>query len=352
VVDGFTGETNNLNLVATPAIGTQASPTLISDQTSAAAPPASCATAAGVGDLHISTFTPTPQANAPVTDLHYDFQAEGEFILAKTGDGFEVQTRQISGAPNWPLATVSQSIAAKIGKSAVVFAWVNNNPQVYINGSLITLSNGEKHVLPNDGDLILRQNPFDVTASVQVIQNTYVVRDMNGNSVQVVMQAAGTGGTGLEHYIDTTVGLGRWPTNVQGLLVNAKNNLLGVIEQNGTVFTLHNAAPPPASADLPDFYSKYGDSWRVTGSQSLFAAAASQLPPLKISNPAKVFTASDLAADVSATAKASCQNAGVPDAALNDCILDVAVVGNWQAALSHLHPNLSIAIDRAHLVEH
>ena len=351
VLEGFTGETNNLNLVSTPAIGTQASPTLISDQTSATASPASCATAAGVGDLHIWTFTPTSQANAPVTYLHYDFQAEGEFILAKTDDGFEVQTRQISGAPNWPLATVSQAIAAKIGKSAVVFAWVNNNPQVFINGSLlIGLGNGGKHVLPNDGDLILRQNTVDVS-SVQVIQNTYVVRDTNGNSVQVIMQAAATTGNGLEHYIDVHVGLGRWPTNAQGLLVNAKDNLHAVMEQNGTVFPVHGTVPP-ASVDLPDFYSKYGDSWRVTGSQSLFTAAAPNLPALKISNPAKVFTASDLAADVSATAKANCQNAGVPDVALNDCILDVAVIGNWQAALSHLHPNLPTVVDRTHLVEH
>jgi hypothetical protein len=352
VLEGFTGETNNLNLASTPAIGTQASPTLISDQSSAAAPPASCATAAGRGDLHITTFTPTPQAN-PVTDLHYDFQAEGDFILAKMADGFEVQTRQISGAPNWPLATVSEAIAAKIGKSAVVFAWVNNNPQVFINGSAIALGNGEKHVLPNDGDLILSQNTVSVSDSTDhVVQNTYVARDANGNSVQVIMQVYGTAGTALEHYIDTNVGLGSWPTNVQGLLVNAKNNLLGVIERDGTVFTVHNAAPPPASVDLPDFYSKYGDSWRVTGSQSLFTAVASQLPALRVSNPAKVFTASDLAADVAATAKANCQNAGVPDVALNDCILDVAVIGNWQAALSHLHPNLSTVVDRAHLVEH
>jgi hypothetical protein len=47
VNDGFTAETNNLNLTVTPVIGTQASPTMVSEQTKKRAKTASCATAAG-----------------------------------------------------------------------------------------------------------------------------------------------------------------------------------------------------------------------------------------------------------------------------------------------------------------
>ncbi len=332
VVAGFTGETNNLNLVSTPAIGTQASPTLISNQTSAASSPASCATASGVGDLHIYSFTSTPQANGPANQLHYDFQAEGEFVLAKADDGFEVQTRQISGAPNWPLATVSQAIAARIGKSSAVFSWANNSPQVLVNGSSVALADGQKTILPNEGD-------------VSRHGNTYLVRDTNGNSVQVIMQSAAASGNGIEHYIDVHVGLGRWPTNAQGLLFNAKDNVQAVVARDGTVFALHGAVPP-ASADLPNFYSKYGNSWRVSGRQSLFASAASRLPVLRISNPQKVFTAGNLTKAVYAAARANCEKAGVAETALNDCILDVGVIGKPRAALSHLHPNLAPVIDR------
>jgi hypothetical protein len=47
VKEGFTGETNNLNLVHTPALGSQPSPTIASRQTNAAASKASCASAPG-----------------------------------------------------------------------------------------------------------------------------------------------------------------------------------------------------------------------------------------------------------------------------------------------------------------
>ena len=47
VKEGFTAETNNLNLTHTPAVGSEASPTLVYEQTNAKATAASCAVAAG-----------------------------------------------------------------------------------------------------------------------------------------------------------------------------------------------------------------------------------------------------------------------------------------------------------------
>jgi hypothetical protein len=323
MLEGFTGETNNLNLDPTPAIGTQASPTLISDQASIAATPASCAVASGTGDIHIHTFTPTPQVNAPASNLNYDFQAEGEFILAKTDGGFEVQTRQTSGTPlGYPNTSLNQAIAAKIGNSVVVFSAANNKPQVLVNGSPITLADGQKHILPNDGDVTRHGN-------------TYVARDMHGNSVQVIVQAAST------YYLDVYVGLGRWPTNVQGLLVNAKNNVNAVVSRTGTVFA------EPFNFSI--FYNGYGDSWRVTGKQSLFEAASAHLPHLSTSNPTQPFDASHLAPAVYQAAKTKCQSAGVKQQMLNDCILDVAVVGDKKAALSQIHPLLSFGGNRANI---
>jgi hypothetical protein len=321
VLDGFTGETNNLNLVSTPAVGIQASPTLISDQTSSAASPASCAVASSTGEPHLRTFTPTPQVNAPASNLHYDFQAEGEFILAITDAGFEVQTRQVSGTPMWqPNVAVNQAIAAKIGNSVVVFSAANNNPQVIVNGSPISLADGAKHVLPNDGDVTRHGS-------------TYVARDMHGNSVQVIVRSM------AKYFLDVYVGLGRWPTNVQGLLVNAKDNVNAVVARTGTIF--------PAPFNFSTFYSVYGDSWRVTGNQSLFAAATPHLPQLRISNPTQPFDASHLTKATYLAAKTKCQRAGVKQQALDDCILDVAVIGDKKAALSHIHPQLSLGAKRA-----
>jgi hypothetical protein len=47
VKEGFTGETNNLKLAATPALGTESSPTMGSEQTDGTSGTASCAVAAG-----------------------------------------------------------------------------------------------------------------------------------------------------------------------------------------------------------------------------------------------------------------------------------------------------------------
>lgn len=323
VLEGFTGETNNLFLVPTPAIGTQQAPTLISDQNASAASPASCAVASGIGDTHLTTFTPTPQVNAPVSSLKYDFQAEGEFVLAKLDNGFEVQNRQISGAPNWPNAAVNQAVAARIGGSVVVFSAAGGNAPLLLNGTPLPLADGQKHVLPKDGDISRHGN-------------SYVVRDMHGDSVQVILQNAGA-----EAYIDVYVGLGRWPASVQGLLVNARENVNAVVTRTGTVY--------PAPFNFSTFYSVYGDSWRVAPEQSLFTAAAPHLLGLRSSNPAIPFYSSDLSKAAYAAAKTNCQKTGVAAAALDDCILDVAVIGNKSAALSHVHPLLSRGTARANI---
>ena len=134
VVEGFTGETNNLNLEGTPALPTQASPTIASQQTNSPGTAASCATAAGMGDTHLTTFR----------DLLYDFQAWGDFELATTGPQFVVQTRQVSGAPTWPNAAVNQAVAARIGTSTVAVCTaptrveINGHPGNLVTGCSIT----------------------------------------------------------------------------------------------------------------------------------------------------------------------------------------------------------------------
>ena len=313
VVAGFTGETNNLNLVSTPAIGTQAAPTILSSQTSVAGT-ASCAVAAGIGDIHIHTFTPTPQVNAPASSLNYDFQASGDFVLAKTDDGFEVQSRQISGAPSWPNASVNQAIATKVGNSIVVLSVAGNSPQLSINRSPVSLGDGQRQVLANEGDVIRRGN-------------TYLVRDLNGNSTQIIVQSA------AKEYLDVYVGLGRWPTQVQGLLVSAKDNVNAVVSRTGTVF--------PAPFNFSTFYNQYGDSWRVTGGQSFFGVGSVNSPRTMIANPTQPFDASRLPAATYQAAKNICQSAGVKQGSLDDCILDVAVIGDKKAAMSHVQPRIA-----------
>lgn len=322
-LEGFTGETNNLSMVNTPPIPTQAAPTLLSDQSSTASTPAACAVASGIADTHLHTFTPTPQVpNGPATNLNYDFQAQGEFVLALTDVGFQVQTRQISGAPQWPNAAINQAIAASIGNTIVVFSVANNSPQVLVNGSPVALRDGEKRVFNGDGDLTRHGN-------------AYVARDMHGNSVQSVLQSAPT------DYIDVYVGLGRWPVNVRGLLVNSQNNVNAVVTRDGRQIV--------APFNYGTFYSSYGDSWRVPKDQSLFNRSHVNLTALADSNPREPFYATDLPDSVYEKARAQCVAAGVKRQSLEDCALDVAVIGDKRVALSHIDRRIPLNGSRARI---
>ena len=68
-----------------------------------------CAAATSVGDTHLTTFN----------GLLYDFQASGDFVLAQVDPDFVVQTRQVSGAPTWPDASVNSAVATRMGKTKV-----------------------------------------------------------------------------------------------------------------------------------------------------------------------------------------------------------------------------------------
>ena len=62
-------------------------------------------------------------------------------------------------------------------------------------------------------------------------------------------------------YIDVKVGLGRWPIEAQGLLVNANNDPNQVATREGTALKI------PFSFE--EFYHRYGESWRVKPAESM-----------------------------------------------------------------------------------
>ncbi len=70
---------------------------------------ANCDSAEVWGDTHQVAFGGTL----------YDFQATGDFVEAQVGSNFEVQTRKVSGAPNWPNTSVNRSVATRMGNTRV-----------------------------------------------------------------------------------------------------------------------------------------------------------------------------------------------------------------------------------------
>src|SRR5262249_51445790 len=109
VAGGFTGETNNLSFGPSAPAPSQPGPAVLFTESSAGGSSSNCAAAVSVGDTHLFTFNGS----------FYDFQASGDFVLAEVDPDFVVQTRQVSGAPTWPDASVNHAVATRIGKTRV-----------------------------------------------------------------------------------------------------------------------------------------------------------------------------------------------------------------------------------------
>ena len=288
VAESFTGETNNLTLVGMAPISTQPAPAIEFTESNVPGSTAACVTAAGVGDTHLSTFG----------GLLYDFQASGDFVLAQTGKDFIVEARQESGAPTWPNASVNKAVATRMGNTSV--AVCTEPSRLRVDGIVREVGDGHILSLPTGVDIWHGGN-------------VYVVISQSGDSMRAELNGT---------YINVTVGLGRWPANVRGILANANGNVHQIEASSGAVLTT-----PFAFADL---YHNYADSWRVPAKESLLAVCGRKV---ETGIPKQPFYANDLDPQVYKRARAVCTAAGVKVKALLDaCTLDVAVIGRETAA--------------------
>ena len=288
VAQGFTGETNNLSFGPTAPSASGPGPALLFAESSAGGAMSNCAAATGVGDTHLTTFG----------GLLYDFQASGDFVLAQVDNDFVVQTRQVSGAPSWPNASVNSAVATQMGNNKVAICLAE--PRLSVDGVTTDLGDGKTFSTPDGVDVTRRGNVYYITSQ-------------SGDSVRATVNAK---------YIDVSVGLGQWPANVSGLLSNPKGNVNQLAARDGTVFT--NAF------SFADIYQRFGESWRVPAGESLLSACGDRV---ERGNPERPFYAKDLPPELYNHARAVCTAAGVKEGALLDaCTLDVAVIGDDKAA--------------------
>ena len=144
--------------------------------------------------------------------------------------------------------------------------------------------------------------------------NVYSIWDRNGNSVRAELNGT---------YINVTVGLGRWPENAGGILLNTNGNINEIEARDGTALI----APFPFS----ELYHHYANSWSVPPEQSLLDACGER--KVEAGLPRAAFFAKDLPAKDYKAAQRVCRNAGVKPKPLFDaCTLDVAVIGSESAA--------------------
>ncbi len=301
VLEGFTGETNNLHLSTTAAIGSSPAPAIVSDQTYAPGT-GSCSTAHGIGDIHIATYR----------NLLYDFQASGDFELATTGPHFIVENRPISGAPSWPNADVNQAVATHIGSTDVAVCagpagTTRASARLFVNHHPVALGVGGQRNLSDGGDVTLGLDQFG--------NEVYEIRGADGDSVRAQVTP------GAPNHLDVSVGLGRWPETVHGLLANAGTDPSALASRTGTVYH--------APFSFNTFYGKYGASWRVPIKDSLLADCGLKVVTGTATN---LMYASNLDPKIARAAQDVCVQAGVKVPALLDaCTVDVAVLGNKDA---------------------
>jgi len=281
VAQGFTGETNNLSFGSPPPPPSAPGPAITVTENSTNSSTANCAFATAVGDTHEHT----------VSGLAYDFQAYGDFIEARTGTGFEVESRKVSGAPNWPNASVNACVGARTGSTSVVVAL---GPKLYVNGRPTALTSGQLAL--STGVVINRTG------------NTYTIVSDTGDSMKAEVTT---------NYINLSVGMGTWPTTVRGLLGNPNNDVTKLEAADGTVFNV------PLSFN--DLYNVYGDSWRTLPTATLLTPCSGQL---QAGNPREPFFVNNLPPDLRERAQSICAKAEIPQAWLNNCTLDVAVLGD------------------------
>jgi hypothetical protein len=295
-----TGETNNLYLQPAPTLVMGAAPAIESDQNSTApSSPAGCASGEGWGEIHLNTFgCPTC-----TTHLSYNFQATGDFQMAdapspEDGVPFDVQSRLIPFSAT-PSLSVSQDVAAQVGSSQVAICGPQST-RVMINDRPVALANGQTISLAGGG-------------SVSLKGNTYLIQDSEGDTEQTVLDSY----LGVP-YLDNWVGLGEWPTAVTGLLANGGGLYDAVASASGAVLT--------APFEFSDFYSQFGDSWRVPSAQDMLDACSTSFVS---ADPTVNYEASSLPTAEYQSALATCDSADVKVPALLDaCILDVAVLGS------------------------
>jgi hypothetical protein len=288
-VGGFTGETNNLTLVELMGpVMHSGTPSLVFKQSNAAGSvETTCAGAISIGDTHLMTFD----------GLYYDFQASGDFVLAQDGPDFVVQSRQASGAPTWPDASVNKAVATRMGGTRIA---------IYIEPTRLDVD-GVATALA-DGDTILRPTG----AQISRVGNVYSISDERGNRVRATLNNT---------WIDVAVGLGLAPhSGVRGLLGNPGGNGQELVTADRVVLK--------APVLFRDLYHTYAESWRVSPKESLFTRETS----IKFGIPAKPFYASDLTREQSARALAACRAAGVKNPVLLDaCTLDTTVLNDKTA---------------------
>jgi hypothetical protein len=285
------------------------------------------------GDPHIVTFD----------GYRYSFQTVGEFVLVQAKDGgFRVQVRQ--GAVPGRQLSLNTGVAMQVGNSRVAvyskdFPDGNANTPVWVDGRPVNL----------EGSLELSGG-----GSIQGGNGNYLVQWQTGEQVGISkLSVAGMEFMNVTPAVPEQAGryvglLGDLDDNPENdlqkrdgqVILTKDNSTYGILKQ-----ALGNlgAIPLPLSqietAFFEQLYREFGDSWRISQAESLFAYGPGQSTESFTNRgfPSSFSTLGSLLPPQLRQAEEICRQAGVPGDLLEGCIFDVGNTGEGgfaQAALN------------------
>jgi hypothetical protein len=202
----------------------------------------------------VGTITPTGTAQGDVhmatyDGLHYDFQADGDFVLTRStvpGNDFQIQIATAPDAANHAVSYTTEA-AAQVGADVVTFA-IDRASAVWVDGTPDTALSAADPVQTLDGGELqeLSANDFQLTWA-------------SGETLTITDEGS---------HLDSSVVLGaaNGPGSVQGLLGSDSGHASDFELPDGAVL-----AQPLSGSEL---YGAFADAWSVTPTDSLLDAAA------------------------------------------------------------------------------
>ena len=238
------------------------------------------------GDPHLITFD----------NVAYDFQAEGEFVLARatTGDDYELQARfvAISSA-----ASVADAMATKIGATVVSIETDGDDGLLRIDGIETDLADGASIAV-------------DAAGTVSRDGRNVTIEHGNGDVTQVSIFAT---------FLNAT------PIPSPGRVAGGFEGLFG--NDNGTPaddFRLADGTVLTTPVPIEILYGAFAESWTVASDDRILPGDA-----LAFDAPDRIVTLDSLPAGLLAEATLAVDAAGITNELIREAaILDFALTGN------------------------
>jgi RHS repeat-associated protein len=253
----------------------------------------------GTGDIHMETFD----------GVRYDFQAAGEFLAMQDRAGRMKLQIRLEPDSSHRVSYCTAVSAAVDGANVAIH--VSPQPQLYVNGQAMTLQPGRPVTLGKSG-------------AISLIRDSWFISWPDGTRVSV----SPSGGD----HLDLLFSPGTAAGYLTGLLGNADGKPeRDLVTRNGVALEGTGGFAPT------ELYGRFGESWRIRQSESLFHYAKGESTATFTDRtvPRENVTLASLDPAARAKAENECRAAGITaPGPLADCTLDLAVTGDRSYLLS------------------